>query len=293
MQLFFRLFFFIFLLETLLCATIELQKEYLVTQKSIHLSDIIKEPKNDKILFNINSARHTKRIKASLLIKRLHALGYTDIASKHAYIQFTQKSPVDLQQFFQAIKNYYKKHYQNNIAIETITIKPNRYLTQLPKEFTLGFAKRAYLARDGIFFLKDNKRKKIFFRYNIDAKVALYQAKKEIKKGEAISVVNVEKKSIILDKFRAIPLLTLTESRYEAKHRIKKSKTVTRRDIVGLHLVRRGDFITVTLEDQAIAITFRAKALQNGRFGETIKVLQRNNKKIAVIITGKNRAKVK
>jgi len=286
-----RVFLLFFLLSFSLFAKQQLQQEYLIKSKTIYLSDIVKSPKKDEILFNINPARYSKRVEASKLIQRLQSYGYTNFISKHTYIQFTQESPVNLKKLTTALNKYYKKNY-NNISIQTISIRPTKYITQLPKIFIIGFQKHSYLAHKGIFYIKTPQNKKIFFNYNIQAKIPLCIARRKIEKAEEISLQNTEKKSIMLQRFRADPLMDCNTNRFEAKHRISKNMLITKRDITGLHLIKRGSNVTVTLKSGAVLITFSARALKSGRYGETITVLHDKNKKIRVRVTGKNRAEV-
>ena len=290
-MLFFRLFVSLYLLSFSLFAAQELQKEYSVNSKSIMLSDIIKTPKTDKILFNINTDRHTIRVKSSELLQKLKAYGYDNFQTKHSYIQFTQKSPINTKQFEIAIKKYYKQNYKN-ISFKKIDIEANRYMRELPAHFTIHFSRREYLSHKGFFYIKTLQNKKIFFHYTILATLQVCKAREEIAKGEEISLKNTEKKSIMLDKFRALPLMDLKSSHYEAKHRIKKGSLITKRDIIGLYLVKRGSTVTVTLRDGGVHISFTARALKSGRYGDTIRVVHTNNKKIRVRITGRNRAEV-
>ena len=279
-----------FTLTTL--ASENLKREYFIDNDRVMLSEIVQNPQKDLLLYEIPKSRHTKRVKASQLIKKLQSLGYNDFQTKHSYIQFTQKSPINLEDLKNQLQNYYIQHYKN-IKISNIELTSNHYLTHLPKEYTLSFPRNAYLSKRGVFYIKTNKNKKIFFHYTVDATISLYEAKKEIQKGEELSFLNCKKKSIMLDKFRAMPLLELPRGRYEAKHRIKKSTLLTKRDVTGLYLIKRGSSVSVTLQDGGVSITFSARALQNGRYGDTIALREHNNKKIYVIVTGKNRAKVK
>jgi flagella basal body P-ring formation protein FlgA len=290
-MLFFRLFVSLLLLSFSLFAAQELQKEYSVSSNRVMLSDIIKSPKLDHILFNINDERHTKRVKSSELIQKLKLYGYDDFTTHHGYIQFTQKSPINTEQFKNAIKKYYQKEYKN-IHFKKIDVQTTKYITELPKDFSIHFSRREYLSHKGFFYIKTLQNKKIFFHYTILATLQVCKARKEIAKGEEISLKNTEKKSIMLDKFRALPLMDLKSSHYEAKHRIKKGSLITKRDIIGLYLVKRGSTVTVTLRDGGVHISFTARALKSGRYGDTIRVVHTNNKKIRVRITGRNRAEV-
>lgn len=255
------------------------------------LSDLIKNPKKDREIYTISNERHTKRVTTSKLLQKLKEYGYNDFTSRHSYIQFTQKSPIDFKKFQKAVKQYYKNKY-TNINIKKVDIRAARYTTQLPKNFTIHFPRKAYLSHKNIFYIKTLNNRKIFFNYTILATLNVYKAKGMIKKGSEISLKNTEKKSIILEKFRAFPLIKLEKSKYQAKHRIKGLSLITQRDIVRLYLVKRGTTITVTIHDGGVSISFFARALKSGRFGDTISVLHTNNKKIRVRITGRNRAEV-
>ena len=292
MIIFFRFFLILLLFTSTLLANNELQREYIITDKQVMLSDIINNPNEDILLYTINNARHSKRVKASEVLQKLKSYGYKNYHSKHAYIQFTQKSPIDTSNLEEQIKSYYKEYYKD-IQINDIFIKPSRYITFIPKKYTIGFSRNAELSRKGTLYIKTQQNKKIFFNYILDATVSVFETKKVINKGDELSYLNSKKKSIILDKFRAMPIMELPRGHYEAKHRLKKFSLLTKRDVTTLFLIKRGSRITVTLQDTGVSITFSGRALQNGRFGDTIAVMHDNKKKIYVIVTGKNRAKVK
>ena len=274
-----------------LFANITLQHNYFVKNDFISLSDIIKNPKKDSILFQISNDRHSKRVKSKVLLKQLKALGYEDINSKYSYIQFSKKSPINRQELELFLKNSYLKVYPN-LKIQSITISPRSYLESLPKEYKAVLSKKFFLKKEGTLYIKTLDNKKIFFNYLIDAKITLLVAKKEIQKGDEISWVNAQKKSIMLDKFRAMPLLKMQLNVYEAKHRIKADTIFTSRDITGLYLIKRGANVNVSLKESNLDISFGAKANQDGRFGDTISVINKSGKKLKVIVTGRNRAEI-
>ena len=286
---------FLFIFQLLLLqvyANSQLKSEYFIKGKRVQLSDIIPNAQGDITLYIIENSRHSKRVKSSQLIQKLHSYGYKDFSSKHAYIQFSQQSPINTKEIKEKIRTYYKEHYKN-ISIEKIDLKPNRYINSLPNEYSIGLSRNAYLSRKSVLYIKTPQNKKIFFNYNIHAHINAYETKKEIKKGEELSFINCKKKSIMLEKFRAMPILELPKGQYEAKHRLKKSTLLTKRDITNLYLIKRGSQVNVTLEDGGVTITFSGRAIENGRYGDTIAIREKNNKKIYVIVTGKNRAKVK
>lgn len=280
------------LLSSSLGAAKYLQKEYSILSDKIMLSDIIKEPTQDRVLYTILENRHSKRVKERELLLKLKKNGYTTFSPKHRYIQFTQKSPIDTQRLEKYIEDFYTKKYKD-IEIEQIDITPRGYMHSLPKEYTIGSDNSIHLDNKGIFFIQTPQNRKIFFDYTIKARVALLETRESIRRATELSRINTKKKSIMLKKFRAMPLQELKEHALESKHKLKKGSLLTERNVVALHLVKRGSNINVTLHDGTIAISFMAQALQSGRYAEIISVRKSDATKLKVKITGKNRAEIR
>jgi flagella basal body P-ring formation protein FlgA len=281
------LFFFLFFSAT--ADTLQLQRTYYVEHPYVLLSDIVKKTKNDVQLFNFAKNKHIFRIKESELRQILLEYGYTPQKQHFAYIEFKQKSPIDTQKLHNALSQLYKRTYKH-INITNIDIQPRTYLPTLPKNYTIGFAKNSQLSDRGTCYIKTQKNKKIFFNYHINASLPALFTTKTLRRGEELTKLNTEKKSIMLQKFRALPLQEIRTAEYEAKHHIQKGKLLTDRDVCKLFLIKRGSDVTVTLKENGIFIIFRAKALQSARMGESVRLEQKNGKRLNGIVTGKNRA---
>jgi len=89
-----------------------------------------------------------------------------------------------------------------------------------------------------------------------------------------------------------MPLQKMPIQKYEARHRIKKETVLTLYDVLGLELVKRGEYVNVSTQDGRISISFAAKANQNGRLGDTIQVINMHKKRIKAVVIGKNRAEI-
>lgn len=284
----------LFLFFSLVCslgATEYLQSNYFVTDDFIMLSDLVAHPKKDEKLYDIDPNRHTKRVKAKVLLKILKKRGYKEYESKHNYVQFSKKSPINMQDIKEKIKKYYLKKY-SHIEIESIFVEPRVYTESLPSEYEFELDDKAYLSREEVCFIKTKDNKMIFFNYQISAKIDVYMSKVLIKRGTELSNLNTKKKSIMLDKFRAAPIQTLKAHSLEAKHRLQAESILTKRDVTGLYLVKRGSKVMVSFNNGGIIISFTAEAVTSGRFGETITVLKSNDKKIKVRVSGQNRAEM-
>ena len=284
--------FLVILLSLNLFASNYLNSNYYIDLDTIMLSDIIQDSHKRVELYKIPRGRYSLRVKAKEVIKLLKKNGFKDFKSRHSYIQFTKKSPIDTSRIKSRLKQIYKSKYKS-INIKKITITPRNYMESLPKFSIVKIQSRAYLSKSGILYIKTENKREIFFNYEILAYLSVYKARKNIKRNMEISLINSLKNSIILDKFNAMPIEVLQKATIEAKHYIKKGTILTKRDVKTLSLVKRGSFVNVSLDSGGISISSSAKSLQNGKYGDTIKVQQNSGKIIRVIVTGKNRVEIR
>ncbi|MDQ1243717.1 MAG: Flagella basal body P-ring formation protein FlgA, partial [Campylobacterota bacterium] len=270
----------LFLLLTLLNlqASNTLKDIYYVNSKDITISSIIPEAKNDSRILRIEESRYSLKIKTKDLIKLLAKHGYKNLTSKSNYTNFVLKSPIDTSYIEQKIKDYYKKEYEE-IDIKSISVKPRGYITSIPKDFVVNLRNNDFLSSNGIVNIKTTQNKKLFFDYYIIANVPVYTSKDAIKKEMHISHLNCIKKNIPLDSFRAKPLQNIDAKLFQAKRHIPKDMVLTTRDVETLAVIKRDAMINVSINKDGIAITFSAKALQDGKVNDIINV-QNNSGKI-------------
>jgi len=253
---------------------------------------MIKDAPRNRLIYKIAPEKYTKRVKSKELLKTLKEHGYRNITCKSRYVKFVKKSPVNTSKIALYIKEYYLKEYAQ-INIKEIRVEPRGYITSLPLEYSVDIRGKNYLSRKGVVSIKTPKNKKIFFNYDIAASVWIYLSRKQIKKDVELSALNTLKKSIILDRFMAKPIQNLNAHALQAKRRIKKDRVITNRDVEMLSLVKKNAHINVSLNSKNMSISFSAKALQNGKLGDTIRVQKNNGKRLRVRVVGKNRAEIR
>ncbi len=275
-----------------LFADIYLKSNYYVKDREVMLSSVVKNVKSDIKLFTIDKSRYSKRVKSKEMLKILKLHGIKEYKSKHAYVQFTLKSPISTAKIKNEIEKFYKEQYKQ-IKIKNISVEPRSYMEVLPNSYETVLKSKSHLFKNGTLYIKTDENKKIFFNYKIVAEIVVYEAKDEIKRNSELSKFNCKKKSIILDKFRAMPLQKIVKGTMQSKHKIKQGAILTTRDVQGLYLVKRGSNVNVVLNSSNLAISFSAKAQQDGRYGDVITVMKSSGKKIMVRVTGKRRAEVR
>jgi len=268
-----------------------LQSNYYVEGESIMLSDFIKNPKKDYEVYKFDYTKNIKRVKSDDILALLKKYGYHHYNSKHYYVQFTKKSPVDTTDIEKSLIKHYTSKYKS-IKIKSLHLAPRTYIQTLPKQYDFGISRRSHLSSKGYCYITTPERKKIFFDYTLEASVSLYFSRVDIERGSELDALNTEKKSIMLQRFSAMPIEEIDAHSLEVKRNIRSNTPLTSRDVTALYLVKRGDTVSVSLKNSGISISFSAKALEGGRLGESIRALGSNGKEIRVKITGKNRAEM-
>ena len=288
----FKYFLILTLILTSLIAQTQLKSVYVINTKEIKLSDINKNVQNDKIIYTISPQRHTKKVKTKELLRLLKKSGLKPHTTGYfPYVNFIQKSPIDTSRIKNFVQEYYKKHYPT-IKIKNLLITPRSFTTSLPKEYTLHMQKKSFLHNKAVVILKSNTGRETFFNAFINATLEVVSARKKIGRNEELSLLNTSKTKVSLEKFYAPPLMYLKPSTLQAKHTINKDSIISSRDIRPLFLVRRGSNVNVSLDSSNLSISFTAKAIQNGCYGDIIQIINHKGKKMKVVITGKHQAEV-
>lgn len=269
-----------------------LNATYYIDSRNIKLQNILPDAPYNVTLFKIDQTRHKKRIQSKKILKLLKQHGFKDVTASSNYIYFIKKSPIDTSKINTSIIEYYQEKHPS-IKIKSVIVTPRGYVKQLPKQFEVKMQKKSHLSNSGTLSIKTLEKKKLFFDYTLDAKVYVYTAKKGMKKGERISLLNTTKKQVQLDKFKAMPIniehLNITQS----KKNMKADYIINIRDIETLNLVKRGAHVSATFKDSNINISFSAESLQNGKLNDIITIQKRNKKRLRAKVIGKNRVEIK
>lgn len=282
---------FISLILSNLYAENVLKDVYYVDTRNVTFSSIVFDAKNDFDIVTIDSSRYSQKIKTKDLIKLLNKHGYENYSSKSNYINFILKSPIDTSYIEQKIKSYYLSKYEN-IDIKNVFIKPRGYITSLPENYVVNIRNNDFLSSKGTINIKTKENKKVFFDYFITANVDIYTSRDIIKKETRLSLSNCVKKSVQLDTFRDKPLQNIETASLQSKRYIPKDMILTIRDIEALEVIKRDSMININLHKDGIAITFSAKALQDGKVNDIINVQNSSGKILKARVTGSGTAEI-
>ncbi len=197
-----------------------------------------------------------------------------------------------------AVEKRFLDYYKNyNIAISNLEIAPviERNLAKYTLEKII-FDDRDLRKDSGNFevHIRHNERKKrVFFNFQINAIIDSLSAVGSIKSGEVIDKNNTTITQIPITKNLTMPVSAEILGQYEAKSFIASGASIVASKITPKIIVRKGDILSVAYKNSDINITFSVKAMQDGAKGQTIRAENtQSNRELNVIILDSKSAKI-
>ncbi len=196
------------------------------------------------------------------------------------------------------IIDYLHKRFINfypTMVINSIKIIPNNSIDSGFSLKKIYFSKNSLKRERGNFsaiYIKNNREKRIYFKYEIDAKVKVYVANTPLKSGTKLEKDFFDTTFIKFTNFYDTPVIHLNG--LELKISIPSGKILTKRMVRKIPDIHRGDIITAKAVDGKVVVYLPVKSLQDGSKGEVIRVKRENSNKILKgIILSNNKVLIK
>ena len=289
-MLFVKTVFFLFLL-TLQLHAITLQENYETKGRDIYASDISKELDNDFLLFSYDDDKHMLRTNAEKVIAIFKAHGITIKKNDVKYINFREKSRIDIDKISDALKKEFLSKYPS-LKIRSLRVYPRSYLIKLPKIYSLSLQKQTLYKNYSTISIVTPDHKMIFFDYILDADLDVVVTTKSIKRHEKLSFENTKIKTVKFLSFKANPITDISNHQYQSKFSLESDDILTQNDIQVLSIVRRDDHVVAMIEDSGVSITFDVIAEQDGKEGDIISVRKTDGKKLMAKVVGVKRVEI-
>lgn len=197
-----------------------------------------------------------------------------------------------------AVEKRFLDYYKNyNIQINNLEITPviERNLAKYRLEKII-FDNRDLRKINGNFevHIRHNERsKKVFFNFQINATIDSLNAVGSIKSGEIIDKNNTTITPIPLTKNLSLPVSAEILGQYEAKSFISGGSSIVASKITPKIIVRKGDILSVDFRDSDININFSVRAMQDGAINQSIRAQNtQSNRELNVIILDSKNAKI-
>jgi flagella basal body P-ring formation protein FlgA len=163
-----------------------------------------------------------------------------------------------------ALQKSFEKHYPS-IQIHTITLKPSTSLIKRLADYSVthvAITKDNLRRSKGnvmVTFEKGKKRRKLYYKYNIDADITLYAAATDIQRNRAVTPDIAVQKSIPFTTLYHKPIDENDFYRYVAKQRIKSGAILSQNLLKKRTDIQRNDKIRAIIRDGALALSSKQK----------------------------------
>lgn len=220
----------------------------------------------------------------------------------HSDVEFIYRTSMDLQKPKEAIRRLYTQYFDaicpNAFVIDSIEVRlqDDRQFQNLSEvlvdaEFEL-FGKQAALKKPSGVLVARTKDSKIFFVYEITARLKALYTTKALSTQESIQD-HTESKTIAFQKLGSLPVCESEVAFGSAKSYLPKGTLLTKDKLRPSILVKKGEFVFVESVGGGFSLHTQLEALQSGSFGEVIEARASESKKILKIkIVGKNQGVV-
>lgn len=293
----FRIILNLFLFFGLLFAkenALTLKQKYYCDDDTVYASDFFPEIKED---FEVAELKNKSRIQlSSRKLKEFFLEKGIKLEISHPVVLVIKSSSYEKEPLIDELKKSFSQA-NKNIKIKSIKIKPKSYFEQknlvlknieIPPQ-NLSNNKGGF----SVFYSDEkNNLKRVYFSYEIIAKISVLKAKHNIPNGTILNSINTSLEEVDFKDLRAAPLDTESPSKSKTKSYIQEGSIITQAMAVEAPDIAKNDEVAMVYKEGGVVITISAKALHDAKIGETVKLKTENGKTYNAIVTDKKKAKL-
>jgi flagella basal body P-ring formation protein FlgA len=190
-----------------------------------------------------------------------------------------------------SLKRAYNMEYPF-LNILNITVKPTNYSDIRDFKIDKIDIRKNILKKNkntfSVYFKRENKTKRIFFKYKVNATLNILVATKNILKDEIISTRNTKIKMIAFRSLYTLPMSIKDLGKVSSKKYITKNSTISSTLIQIIPDIRRRDLVVAKYLDGMLSVELEVVALDTGFIGQMIRVKDKKKKiyKVKIIDKG-------
>ncbi len=206
-------------------------------------------------------------------------------------------NPTQEHKIKEVIKQKFTEHYPT-LHIQKIDIKATSTLIKKLQNFKVAdvIVSKDDLHRNKgsvmVSFIKNSKKRKLYFKYHITATIDLYTASQRIEKNRLISSDVSSLDTINFTKLYHEPITDNQLNQYCAKYTIKEGTPITHEKLKKESLIKRNEHISAIIQDGGLVLNFTAIAMQEGNIGDIIKIKKDYKKSFKAQIISNTTVKV-
>ncbi|EES89891.1 flagellar basal body P-ring formation chaperone FlgA [Helicobacter canadensis] len=260
-----------------------LEEEYSFSENKIYAKTLFPQLDHNFLLLEIPTNSSNFQIKSSQLIALFEKEGI-QMGAKSSVVTFKKGIKGDIE----GIKNYIaglflQEYKKNNIKIRSIELEqitPTDFNSNAIRE--IDFHSKLLKRKEGTFdvVIEENGRnKKVFFKYNLDATLEGMVTIDEISGGQTITYQNIRVVEIPFDKIGSELMRSDEIGKVAVRSYTPKEVLVTHDRLVAKRVVKKGDKIVVSVQEEGVVLEFVLEALKNGAIGDVIRAKALEGKK--------------
>ncbi|MDE5592084.1 MAG: flagellar basal body P-ring formation chaperone FlgA [Helicobacter sp.] len=275
-----------------------LEEEYFFKERNIYARDIFKEIQEDFLLLEIPKNSNHFQVRSTQFIDKFANFGI-HVGAKSPIITFKKSVGGDTQKIKTHITELFLQEYRkNNIKIHRIVLEQ---IT--PLDFTdiksIDFPTNLLKRKEGTLSIltkekrEEDRSKKIFFKYYLEATLEGIRLIKPINGGGIIDHQNAKVVEIAFDRITS-PLMKKEQlGQVAVRSYTPRDVLVTEDRLTKKRVVKKGDKIVVGIQEEGVTLEFILEAQKDAGIGDVIKARAVEGKKIyQVEILGMGRGKL-
>ena len=188
------------------------------------------------------------------------------------------------------IKDFIKQIYADS-EIQIVFAQLPPVLKNSVSLRNISFAKVPDPTGDGVCLVgiegKNGAESSVYVPFKVLVKRTLYMAKRDIAKGEAIHLIDLAVKETYLNgSGGAYPEKVEAVLSKTAKKEIHAGEVITKQHLEDEVAVRKGETVSMTVENESLLVQAKGVALEKGRIGDLVRVKSSSGKEVIGKVNG-------
>ena len=267
-------------ISTLFSQPLYIERMYCIEEDTLRASFFGFQTSNDPIILHIPKDRMQYRVPTNTLRAAFSDQNVTIIDSSDGVVVF--KRNCTLMGKADAITEAFMKKFQEAAPLVLIEEKPRISLkTSLPSDFKryelidVHISDAMLKKNSGSFiaiFKVGTRERKIYFAYEMNAKVMVFKAKRNLLNGKILTNDDYES---VLESLDALPPRVLMNEMPQngmIKNGVKEGQILTDFHIDIKKSVSKKDTVKALLKDEGLEIEVQATLLEDGDIGDVVKI---------------------
>lgn len=300
MRLIFAFLFFIFANQAYPLSYLVLEEEYRFQNNAVYAQDLFPELPNNFLLFEIPKNSNHYQVKSSQMTEKFANEGIS-VGAKVPIISFKRAISGEIEGIRKYILAEFLREYQPyKIQVSAV------HLEQItPIDFneeaivSIGFHAKLLKRREGSFDVvvqeKNGERtrnRKVYFKYAIEATLQVVQTSEAISGRQSVNYHNARVIRIPFERISSILMKESEMGKVAVRSYTPKEVIITQDRLILKRVVKKGDKISVNVQEGGVLLEFILEAQKDGAIGDVIKARALQGKKIyevEIIEAGKGR----